>query len=1068
MASGYAVRDTAPSVEGAKSSWQPPPPPMPSSSNAATPPSKTTHASILANAVNVLSRGWNAISLFVVEPNSSWYTYFLLLLITVGIYNTVTIPLRLAFDTKNDLIFLLIDYLMADVVYLVDIFLNMRCAYYDEGTVQTSKKKITERYRKHGGYLLHVISTLPLEIIAPLTHPSHRVYFRLNRVLRIFTMPKAIEKVERLISKNVNVVRLVKLFFAVMLYIHWVACLWYLVARWEGFSPHTWVVRYDIIELETTDHYIASLYWAMVTFATVGYGDVVPYTRYEKIFSIMAVFFGAAVYASIFGNMTNLIASLDMDGLRYREKLSMLNEYMRYRGLPHSLKDRIRNYYEVIWSRHKGLDESSILNDLPPSLRSDVALYLHHHLVQKVPLFQDCDIPGFINSLVVKLQPQVALPGDYIIRHGEIGREMYFLSKGKVEVISGDGSVVYATLNEGSYFGEIALLFEARRIAHIRTTTYCDLLMLTKDDFDSVLCYFPSLVDEMRQKAKEKIGEQRMQAAERPPMRPAARVSLVPLTEDEERKMNRKQSKGSKKGNSSFRSDSSGSDSELSSDSDFGSVFFKRISSKHPSSQAGSKSTLSRGMSARPLREISKAIRTSIQEVRSTFINRQDSQSVRNLGSVQQSVSQSASLDQSQSFFHETSTPPMHSSIHPPFGMDDADDMKVTIEDSVGAQFGSRSAHGHGHGHGQTSQIGYPVHDHTQGQVHGRSPRTSSPGLVSRSRPTLISDDSNVPSSSVAMDSGSNGTKSGTARDDADQTQPQGSRRTLGASSSLSPQAVQMSTEVGLSSVSGDPTTAIVSMAEIGHGRSDLGKRNKGISGIAAKRAVGDRRYYRARWKAIAYTAIANQSMNEDAGSMQSESPRSVRSGRSHASTSRKPKVVLNPMDKDAMRTVVSGFNTIQEEDNPDAEKLEEIAKPTTFSNSEWNEWLEFIHDEIHKAPALSASPKSAPRSTPNQVGSPNTGSDGDMREGGGSHKQPNSPDPNQADAPVGKGLIQRRMSYFNGEWIQAPKHLVDSDDRLSRSISNLSDIEQDVQNVESQKSLDALIDSETQNPPPQ
>eukprot|EP00002_Diphylleia_rotans_P011599 TRINITY_DN2287_c0_g3_i2.p1 TRINITY_DN2287_c0_g3~~TRINITY_DN2287_c0_g3_i2.p1 ORF type:complete len:637 (-),score=137.56 TRINITY_DN2287_c0_g3_i2:314-2224(-) len=119
---------------------------------------------------------------------------------------------------------------------------------------------------------------------------------------------------------------------------------------------------------------------------------------------------------------------------------------------------------------------------------------------------------------------------------------MYFLSHGEVEVLSGDGKTVYATLKEGSYFGEIALLFEARRIAHIRTTTYCDLLMLTKDDFDSVLCFFPTLADEMRQKAKEKISEQRMQAANRPPVAPKRRVSLLPLTEEEEKKMQEKQS----------------------------------------------------------------------------------------------------------------------------------------------------------------------------------------------------------------------------------------------------------------------------------------------------------------------------------------------------------------------------------------------------------------------------------------------------------------------------------------------------------------------------------------------
>ncbi len=36
---------------------------------------------------------------------------------------------------------------------------------------------------------------------------------------------------------------------------------------------------------------------------------------------------------------------------------------------------------------------------------------------------------------------------------------MYFISRGEVEVVSGDGKTVFAVLKEGSYFGEIALLF---------------------------------------------------------------------------------------------------------------------------------------------------------------------------------------------------------------------------------------------------------------------------------------------------------------------------------------------------------------------------------------------------------------------------------------------------------------------------------------------------------------------------------------------------------------------------------------------------------------------------------
>jgi CRP-like cAMP-binding protein len=53
------------------------------------------------------------------------------------------------------------------------------------------------------------------------------------------------------------------------------------------------------------------------------------------------------------------------------------------------------------------------------------------------------------------------MTGDYIIRAGEIGREMYLVRSGTLEVIA-HGTVV-ATLSDGAYFGEVAILFAQKR-----------------------------------------------------------------------------------------------------------------------------------------------------------------------------------------------------------------------------------------------------------------------------------------------------------------------------------------------------------------------------------------------------------------------------------------------------------------------------------------------------------------------------------------------------------------------------------------------------------------------------
>ena len=47
------------------------------------------------------------------------------------------------------------------------------------------------------------------------------------------------------------------------------------------------------------------------------------------------------------------------------------------------------------------------------------------------------------------------------------------------------------SLSDGSYFGEICLLTNARRVASVRAETYCNLFSLSVDQFNAVLDMYP-------------------------------------------------------------------------------------------------------------------------------------------------------------------------------------------------------------------------------------------------------------------------------------------------------------------------------------------------------------------------------------------------------------------------------------------------------------------------------------------------------------------------------------------------------------------------------------------------
>ena len=58
---------------------------------------------------------------------------------------------------------------------------------------------------------------------------------------------------------------------------------------------------------------------------------------------------------------------------------------------------------------------------------------------------------------------------------------MYIINHGRVDVR--DGEKVIVSLEDGMFFGEQALIKHTTRNADVISTSYCDLYILEKDDF---------------------------------------------------------------------------------------------------------------------------------------------------------------------------------------------------------------------------------------------------------------------------------------------------------------------------------------------------------------------------------------------------------------------------------------------------------------------------------------------------------------------------------------------------------------------------------------------------------
>ncbi|KAJ3239135.1 Kinesin-like protein kif27 [Chytriomyces hyalinus] len=117
------------------------------------------------------------------------------------------------------------------------------------------------------------------------------------------------------------------------------------------------------------------------------------------------------------------------------------------------------------------------------------------------------ELPYFEREIKNRMYPVTYRMGDFIIRKHEIGHEMYFLSKGTVEVVSGDGKTVYSVIHKGSFFGELGVLFNVPRTASVRACDDCYCMILTRDNLDVVLKHFPNIAQRFRQVAERRMSE---------------------------------------------------------------------------------------------------------------------------------------------------------------------------------------------------------------------------------------------------------------------------------------------------------------------------------------------------------------------------------------------------------------------------------------------------------------------------------------------------------------------------------------------------------------------------------
>lgn len=186
-----------------------------------------------------------------------------------------------------------------------------------------------------------------------------------------------------------------------------------------------------------------TLWWAMSTLTTVGYGDMVPITPIGR-------FVGMFIMLTGIGFFTMPAAVLASGFIREINKREISITYA---------------------------------------------------MVSKVPLFANLKA-DMIAEIVQHLTPR-KIPARYtILRRTEIENELCFILSGKVELDFPHSSII---LKQGDFFGEMAMLEDGTLSAtHINTLEDTELMVLDKENFKIIAEKFPKIKSLIKEAAEDR------------------------------------------------------------------------------------------------------------------------------------------------------------------------------------------------------------------------------------------------------------------------------------------------------------------------------------------------------------------------------------------------------------------------------------------------------------------------------------------------------------------------------------------------------------------------------------
>lgn len=377
----------------------------------------------------------------------------------------------------------------------------------------------TQRNYLSTWFLIDVLGTVPFEQLIS-GHVSSRKSLKL---VKYFKIPKLlrISRVMKYVRNHKYVYDFSKIMLVIFTMLHMGACVWVMVLdpcdeTRVNFSGSEVCAQENVYHVYSEAlHISATMLLGVSNFHIVGKPELINLDFEErpedgtKVYLVSTVYMIVGLFlVALLLSETNVYVMGKMQGsAAFQRRTDRVNHEMEYYAVPDDLQRQVRAFYDYVWVHQKQYDERiALLSDqqMSTDLQRKLALHLFKDVVSHISFFSDID-DLLLGEICMSLRSRIFLPGDMIFFKGDVGKELFIIAKGVVEVLRDDlpaakrRNAPQILLRNGSFFGEIALVMEVRRTCSVQARTMCEVNILQQDAFDAVVRENPHFARRMNE-----------------------------------------------------------------------------------------------------------------------------------------------------------------------------------------------------------------------------------------------------------------------------------------------------------------------------------------------------------------------------------------------------------------------------------------------------------------------------------------------------------------------------------------------------------------------------------------